>query len=825
MTQSLRDYSNGYVQERGFDESPFLDTRRAETAGEAGGETETASEMENGLWHLESPFVAGEAAQSEAAATPEIAGLAEIAAELKDSEFRDSLEELANEALEANAGELSGEYGDRETRDSHAERLLNEHFRPLNVQADAVLERFFEHLEGAETESVTEGELDRIASEVLASEQPRSPAAEQFLGGLVRKVKKLASGAVTLAKRGIEGAAKLAGKGLSALGKLALGPLLAPLKLLAKFLLRHVVRFALGHLPPALQPIARRLSDKLLQAMGETAQNEIEDHEQTENEVVPAGADVARLEHEFDVQAAQLLLSPEGAETEQLVESYGESGARGPLADLDAAREQFARELNALTPEARIQPMMEQFAPALLWPAAKTAITLLGRPKLVNFLGGLLGKLIRPMVGANVTNLLAPSIADAGLRIFGLEASEQEAAQNPRAAATEALAATVEETVNAVAELPPHVFENDTLFECAVREAFETAASTYFPGALIKPELRETEDGNGRWQRAPTHSHRKRYTRYTESVPVTITPRVAAGVTTFGGATLNDHLRDRMDVPAGRPLKTRMRLYQVLPGTTAAAIARAEGFRAQDLHPLTAQAAGALLGPASALGGHLGAGAAVTTTPASYLATPHRLHVRQRLYYLEPPNGRHRRPHVRLSRSEMQLDLRSGEIHVWLYLSEKLCQLVAAELARPGNASGAFRLMQPLLRRPADMLQAVLHKRHLPSSLRILGEAPNLENEVRPWLEHASRSMSAKLTGWVSQQVAQFLRNHSDEFRKATASHHDGVTLRITMTRVPGLETLRAAASGGPHRVPSGNGWLAGTPSFGVTVEPGYGIH
>ena len=68
-------------------------------------------------------------------------------------------------------------------------------------------------------------------------------------------------------------------------------------------------------------------------------------------------------------------------------------------------------------------PVMEQFVPAALWPAAKTAITIRGRPKLVNFLGNLLGGLIKPLIGAQASGLLAPAIADASLNIFGLEAT------------------------------------------------------------------------------------------------------------------------------------------------------------------------------------------------------------------------------------------------------------------------------------------------------------------------------------------------------------------------------------------------------------------
>ena len=76
----------------------------------------------------------------------------EITAELKDTLFREALEQLADEALEAHSGQLAGEYGDHEMRDQEAEYLLNQHFEPLAAQMEAMLDRFFERVEGYETE-------------------------------------------------------------------------------------------------------------------------------------------------------------------------------------------------------------------------------------------------------------------------------------------------------------------------------------------------------------------------------------------------------------------------------------------------------------------------------------------------------------------------------------------------------------------------------------------------------------------------------------------------------------------------------------------------
>ena len=514
---------------------------------------------------------------------------------MKDSEFREALEQLADEALETHGDQLAGEYGDRETRDIAAERLLNDHFQPLAVQTEAMLDRFFERLESYETQALTEMEIDRIAGEVMPT-QPLSPASEQFLGGFLGKAARLVSKAVTAPL-------KLAGKGLAAVSKFALGPLLAPLKKLARFLLGWVAKHAINRIPIQLRPLARKLSERLFHELEEPHESEMEDHEQTEAEVNPAAPDVARLEAEFDLHAAQLLLTPDEAEADHLVSSYGETVERGyksPLLTLDRARAELSDGLAQLRPGENPQPVMEQFLPAIaaIYPAIKGGIALIGRPKVVRFIGGLLAKLIQPIIGPEFAKVLAPAMADVGMHMFGFETGRVDT----RAVATEALAATIEETATRLAELPPHVFENETLLNSAVREAFDEAASTYFPTTLLRPELRETADRHGMWRRMPEDSERKRYAKYTENQRVEITPRVATTVHTFHGNTLHDHIHDRLNIPHAQTVRTNVRLYQALPGTRISDIARAEGIPKHHIHPLSAHAANALLGKNAELG-------------------------------------------------------------------------------------------------------------------------------------------------------------------------------------------------------------------------------
>jgi hypothetical protein len=814
---------NGYAietetrVEEAFGETPFIDPtahEQDEPAHESSfGESLAAN------FTFTSPFLPGEATEageSEAGA-PEVATFSEMTAELKDSLFREALEQLADEALEAHSAQLSGEYGDHETRGYNAERILGDHFEPLASEAEAMLDHFFERLEGYEAESLTDTEIERISSEVLPT-TPMSPASEQFLGGLLRKAGKLVSGAVNLAKRGVQGAVKLAGKGLAAIGKLALGPLLGPLKLLGKFLLKHVVKFALGQLPPTLRPLAQKLSEKLFSALGETHEGEIETHEQMETEAMLAAPDAAHLEAEFDVHVAQLLLTSDEAEMDHLVSGYGESeNYTSPLYELDNARTHLVQQLSELEAGENPQPVMEQFLPAFVWPAAKTAITILGRPKLVNFIAGLLSKLIKPLIGAQAAGLLSPAIADAGLRIFGLETGAPE----PRAVAAEALAATIEETMNSVAELPPHVLENETLLGDAVREAFENAASSYFPNSVIKPELRESGEHHGMWTRMPAGSGRKRYAKYSDALPVDIPERLARTVDTFGSGTLHDHLRDHHNVHDGRAYKGNVTLYQALPGARASTIARAEGFPASQLHPLTPHAAGALLGQNAALGSR--------HTPSQYLDSREKLHVNQRLYRVEPAAGRHHhhhhKHHAHHLHSELLINLQRGEIRLWLYLSEPLCQRISADLAKANNAAAAFSHIKPLLMRTTEALKMAVVHQHLPRRIQIVSDKPNLEHKTPSWLRHVGRELAAKIGEWAKVQLAQYLRNNAEEFKRATTSHHDGVTLRIAMTRIPGIEGLRLVSQGKPAKELLHGAWPKGSPAFQVTQHPGYKIH
>ena len=94
---------------------------------------------------------------------------------------------------------------------------------------------------------------------------------------------------------------------------------------------------------------------------------------------------------------------------------------------------------------------------------------------------------------------------------------------------------------------------------------------------------------------------------------------------------------------------------------------------------------------------------------------------------------------------------------------------------------------------------------------------------VPPWLTQAGRRLATKIDEWATRQLIGYLRENADEFRRICADRQDGVTLRVTISRIPGIDTLRAAARGqlsGQHQ-----GWsFTGTPAVVIHAQPGHVI-
>ena len=118
---------------------------------------------------------------------------------------------------------------------------------------------------------------------------------------------------------------------------------------------------------------------------------------------------------------------------------------------------------------------------------------------------------------------------------------------------------------------------------------------------------------------------RPRYKRCSRTFNVKITPHMAEAIESFEDTPLSEYLQDQLAVAEGEDVEAEVHLFEVLPGSTAADIARSEsetiGLGASDeatlaqLQPLTHEAAGVLLGTPG-LGRRLPAGVNIRNVAA-----------------------------------------------------------------------------------------------------------------------------------------------------------------------------------------------------------------
>ena len=77
-----------------------------------------------------------------------------------------------------------------------------------------------------------------------------------------------------------------------------------------------------------------------------------------------------------------------------------------------------------------------------------------------------------------------------------------------------------------------------------------------------------------------------------------------------------------------------------------------------------------------------------------------------------------------------------------------------------------------------------------------------------------------RLRAWVLSALATWSRSHAEAFARAAAHPDAGVTVRVRLTGVPGLDLLGQAASAA-LRGAAVAGLFNGTPQVAVTVVPG----
>ena len=671
---------------------------------------------------------------------------------------------------------------------------------------DAVAREF-----GARESGIVEQEIDSFV-EGYAPSAPLEPAFEEFLGKLVKKI-----------GRGVR---KVAGTALKVAKTLGLAPILNRIKALIRPLLNKVMQKAIGKLPEAVRPAAQMLAQRLGLATppppaapaadaatlaaapaaadaaadpalaAATAAAAAQTSDAPGSPVQPsAGAEVTEMQLEFDEAMAEALLADNELqlELETARERSAPGAARPVFADLEDARERFANDLLNLKDGENPAPYVENFVPAIL-PALKIGIRLIGRPKVIGFLAGILGKLISKLVGPAQTPALSRAIVDAGLKLISLEHSQEDEA----GVATSAVAATVEETITRIASLPEHVLEDQQLLEGFALEAFEQAAAANLPAVFSeatykkRPEL--LEGGvNAAWVMRPRR--RPRYKRCSKTFNVKLTPHMAEEIESFEDARLSEYLQDQLGLEEGEDVEAEVHLFEVLPGSTLGDIAALEtetpGLGASDeatvaqLHPLTNEAAGVLLGKPG-LGRPLPAWSNIRNVAAG-----------QRVYHLAIGRrpltvvGRGKRARLRrLARLHVTLDGTNDRMRVCLFLSEVKAQRLAVRIRQKSHVGTLTVGFQRLL---ARRLTAVLTGRR-PRRLRIVHASVPAGAATKATLEKLSTMVPpafiAKTQEWLVQAFSEFLKTQSQQFLTASEDPADGVTLIFTIEQPPGLKEL-----------------------------------
>jgi hypothetical protein len=554
-------------------ESPF---RSGVTFGEAERHGQPESQLTSSS--LESPFQSGFAEVSEAETTTE--AFRELLAELENEQFDEAVAQLVDEAAGLHLASGSS-WSSAEAAPALAMSELEAWIEPLRQESRRMLDNMAERLGSEELETLREPELEALFESLRPDTGILPEAFENFLGGLFRKAKSLVSGAVNLAKKGVSG--------LGGLLSLPVKLLLDKLKSLAEMLLRGVLQKAIGLLPVSVQPIARTLAGRLL---GESEAEAL------------VGPDPG-LARQFDVHAASLLLAETEAEAENIVaeaEAEAELPGSAALSELDDARARLAEQLTELPAGHPPLSEMEQFLPVLLAarPAIRLGMKMIGRDKIVSFFADKIAGLIKGVIGADAARLLSPPLVDVGLSALGLEAP----AATESALGGEALASTVEETVDRVLELPAEAFEDTLRLEAEVQEAFAEAAAHHIPAERLRPDLPQLEVAGERgvWILMPRAARpRYRYKKYSRVFLVPVTRQIARAIPTTDGGTVETMLLDRGVTTW--PANAEVHLFETLPNATHLGhIAQFESERdasssetLADLHPLTPEAAAMLV--------------------------------------------------------------------------------------------------------------------------------------------------------------------------------------------------------------------------------------
>ncbi len=795
-------------------ETPFADVPVEREHGDQPMASESI--FSNFFQEVDSPFSRTyEAPSSVNAVTEAGEAYTDLVAELNNSEFNETIYELVAEVEDSWRSKVSNELAMGSNYIPFATQQAREYFAPMIRETEAMIDRVSEHFSGNNMADQSESEVDHFFETLEFRHDQYSPAQEQFFGKIFDKVK-------SVVKKGVE----LAKKGIAVVGKfLPINIILNKIKGLIKPLLDKVLKFAIGKLPRNLQPYAQSLAKKFLnmETAGEAGEGETQSEDQLE-----------AIQTELDNHMAQLLFSPNESESENTVMSYETSMDHLERADnyetgsvsessLDAARQQFIDDLKNLKEGESPAPAIERFLPVAIMalrPVIKVAMSLIGRQKIINFLAGLLAKLVAKYVPANIAQPLAASIIDVGMSAIGFEVYET----GKTDLAYETIANTIQETIQNMTGVDEAMLNDSEELTLNLLESFEKAAADNFPSQYIKEELRPTKH-RAIWIAMPRGTPVKLYKKFTHIYDISIEPQAAVAVATFRSLPLSNFLRDKYGLDPSRPIKAKVHLYEMTRGGRLSTISRFEklpGLNAKQprawvqLLPLTRQAASLLL-KEPALG---------RDVSQKTLATRFRGKPGQRFYYLEIEGARLRIPqvnrsthmHVEGRRPSSSTESRSADIQAVVnftkseiklnyYFSEEDAKSIVEKL----NKSDFLGAAQSIRQSVKNVLNDIL-KNNISSKVKIVHEAiPELYLENFADQEEgfsvtdvvgkvAGKEIIAKIVEQIIEKLStmaydalgNFFKARAAEFKQAQAQPQDGVTIKLIWSNITGMSAIRS---------------------------------
>ncbi|MCZ8261375.1 MAG: hypothetical protein O9333_14745 [Beijerinckiaceae bacterium] len=794
-------------------ESPFLeavDVREVQTSGEDYAIGEVAAPW---AAQAESPFSRDSTnAEGENLAAAEF--VHELLSELEDEGFTPALYEMAAEAEQAVLSESPSFTISQEVAGAALQQRYERHFALLVAEAERMHNAVAEGFANFELSNASEAELEAMVARFVPSlAAPLPPAQEQFLGKLVRTVGRAVAGAVRFVKNGVQAV----GRGIASVGRAVIMPLLRRLGALIKPMIRRVIQFMMGKLPPAVRPIAQTLGRKLFGASFEAETAPV-----AGPMLAAPTAEAIQMEYNLLVAEA-ILVAPAGEqEHENFLNVVATHEAEGEdvAGKLHEATQQLALRLAELKEGEDPRPAIQQFLPAALLalqPIIRTVIGIIGRDKVVNFLAGLLAKLVSRWIGEGPARALATPLVSVGLGALGFEQAQNE---EPRSAAAQMLAQTLQETVLSLVQQPAEALEQPEMLQALALEAFEAAATANFPPDVLRPELREdaTELG-GRWVLRPSGQRRKYYKKFSRVFEVKLNPGALRRARTFAGASVADWLAATTGIDPAKPPKAKIHIYELTMGSRLVDISRLEqGVNGLGSHlwtawgrlmPLTPEVAAELLPDGMA-------GLGRQTDPA-FLQGPYLVAPGQRFYFIEFPGQA--ASHIDLPNDiGVIINLIRGAITVKVRLSERTAQEIATYLRRRDIATPI-----QIMRRTFGGLEA-LSRGQLKVGFRVEGEAELLQEYLADAAEMenlapaaavaggASASLARKIGEQVLSQVAKklvdllwaalarYFANKAADFIAATENPASGVTVVFAFGPIDVLRRIGEARRGNVGR-------------------------